>query len=157
MWQSQQCIYSLIAILSQYYRGVMILRTDLVHIIIATLQLDSFCIYYCSFLRCVTTMMLNTLSWFQVYDNGLLAYRSMEKTYDKDGPDSVEVEVSENLQKDLSYTAQINVSTAVSWATTQFQFGKLKDLCICWCYWFQTRTLMTIIQTLLLMDLKLVE
>ena len=72
------------------------------------------------------------------HDNGLLAYRSMEKTYDQDGPDSVEVEVSENLQKDLSYTAQINISTAVSWTITQFQFGKfnfmMRDLCICWYY-----------------------
>ena len=58
------------------------------------------------------------------HDNGSLAYRSMEETYDKDGPDNIEVEVSENLQKDLSYTAQINVSTAVNWTTTQFLFGK---------------------------------
>ena len=69
------------------------------------------------------------------HDNGSLAYRSIEKTYDKDSPDSVEVEVSENLQKDLSYTAQINVSTAVNWTITQFLFGKLnfitRDLCIC--------------------------
>jgi hypothetical protein len=57
-------------------------------------------------------------------DNGSLAYRSIEKIYDKDGPDSVEIVVSEDLQKDLSYTAQINVSTVVNWATTQFQFGK---------------------------------
>ena len=31
------------------------------------------------------------------HDNGSLAYRSMEETYDKDGPDNIEVEVSENL------------------------------------------------------------
>ena len=57
------------------------------------------------------------------HDNGSLAYQSMEETYDKDSPDRVEVVVSENLLKDLSYTAQINVSTAVNWTTTQFQFG----------------------------------
>ena len=58
------------------------------------------------------------------HDNGSLAYRSIEETYVKDGPDRVEAVVSENLQKDLSYTAQINVSTAVNWTTTQFHFGK---------------------------------
>ena len=58
------------------------------------------------------------------HDNGSLAYWSIEETYDKDGPDRVETVVSENLQKDLSYTAQINVSTAVNWTTTQFHFGK---------------------------------
>ena len=59
-----------------------------------------------------------------IYDNGSIAYQSIENTYDKDGQDSVEVEVSENLQKDWSYTVQINVSTAVNWTITQFQFGK---------------------------------
>ena len=59
-----------------------------------------------------------------ICDNGSIAYQSIENTYDKDGQDSVEVEVSENLQKDLSYTVQINVSTAVNWTITQFQFGK---------------------------------
>ena len=58
------------------------------------------------------------------YDNGSIAYRSIERTYDKDGQDSVEFKVSENLQNDLSYTVQIYVSTAVNWTTTQFQFGK---------------------------------
>ena len=58
------------------------------------------------------------------HNNGSLVYQSMEETYDKDGPDSVEVIVSESLQKDLSYSAQINVSTAVNWTTIQFQFGK---------------------------------
>ena len=57
------------------------------------------------------------------HDNGSLAYQSMEETYDKDSPDRVEIVVSENLLKDLSYTAQINVSTAVNWTTTQFPFG----------------------------------
>ena len=56
------------------------------------------------------------------HDNGSLAYQSIEETYD--GTDRVEAAVSENLQKDLSYTAQINVSTAVNWTTTQFHFGK---------------------------------
>ena len=56
--------------------------------------------------------------------DGSLVYRSTEETYDKNSPDSVEVEMSENLEKDSSYTAQINVSTAVSWITTQFKFGK---------------------------------
>ena len=53
-------------------------------------------------------------------ENGSLA-QSMEKTYDKGGLDNVEVM---NLQKDSSYTAQINVSTAVNWTTTQFKFGE---------------------------------
>ena len=74
------------------------------------------------------------------HDNGSLAYQSTEKTYDKNGPDRVEVEVSENLQKDLSYIAQINVSTAVSWTTTQFLFGKLnivtRDSCIYFCWYY---------------------
>lgn len=58
------------------------------------------------------------------HDDGSLAYQSTEETYDKDVPDRVEVVVREYLQKDLTYTAQINVSTAVNWTTTKFQFSK---------------------------------
>ena len=36
--------------------------------------------------------------------DGSLVYRSTEETYDKNSPDSVEVEMSENLEKDSSYT-----------------------------------------------------
>lgn len=58
-------------------------------------------------------------------EDGSLAYQSMEETYDGDGPDNVEIVMIENLRKDSSYTAQINVSTAVNWTTTQFKFGKV--------------------------------
>ena len=58
------------------------------------------------------------------HGNGSLVYKSTEETYDKDSPENVEVVVSQNLQKDSSYTAEINVSTAVNWTTTQFQFGE---------------------------------
>ena len=57
-------------------------------------------------------------------EDGSLAYQSMEKTYDKGNPDNVEFMPIKNLQKDSSYTAQINVSTAVNWTTTQFKFGE---------------------------------
>ena len=56
--------------------------------------------------------------------DGSLVYQSMEETYDNDGPDNVEIIMSENLQKDSSYTAEINVSTAVNWTTTRFKFGE---------------------------------
>ena len=55
--------------------------------------------------------------------DGSLVYRSTEETYDKKS-DSVVVEMNKNLEKDSSYIAQINVSTAVNWTTTQFKFGK---------------------------------
>ena len=57
-------------------------------------------------------------------EDRLLMYQSMEETYDKDSPDNVEVTISKNLQKDSSYTAIINVSTAVNWTMTQLKFGK---------------------------------
>ena len=59
-----------------------------------------------------------------LHDNGSLVFQSTEETYDKDGPENVEVVVSQNLQKDSSYTAEINVSTAINWTTTQIQFGE---------------------------------
>ena len=102
---------------------VIVLPTDLVYVIIAILQLH---FHLCLLLQLPEVCDYHDAKYSVLifHDNGSLAYQSKEETYNKDGPDSVEVEVSENLQKDLSYTAQINVSTAVDWTTTQFQFGK---------------------------------
>ena len=58
-------------------------------------------------------------------EDGSLVYQSMEETYDKDSPDNIEVTISKNLQRDSSYIAEINISTAVNWTITQFKFGKL--------------------------------
>lgn len=55
---------------------------------------------------------------------GSLVYQSVEETYNNDSPDNVEVTIDQKLQKDSSYTAEINVSTAVNWTTTQFKFGE---------------------------------
>lgn len=56
--------------------------------------------------------------------DGSFVYQSMEETFNKDGQDNIEVIMSENLRKDSSYTAEINVSTAVNWTTTRFEFGE---------------------------------
>lgn len=55
---------------------------------------------------------------------GSLVYQSVEETYNNDSPDNVEVTIDQKLQKDSMYTAEINVSTAVNWTTTQFKFGE---------------------------------
>jgi hypothetical protein len=57
-------------------------------------------------------------------EDGSLVYQSMEETYNNDSPDNIEVIIDKNLQKDSSYIAEINVSTAVNWTTTQFKFGE---------------------------------
>ena len=58
-----------------------------------------------------------------VHGNGSLVYQLKEKTYANDGSDSIEVVLSENLQKDSSYTVQINISTIANWTSLQFSFG----------------------------------
>ena len=56
---------------------------------------------------------------------GSLVYQSVEETYNNDGPDNIiVVTIDEKLQKDSMYTAEINISTAVNWTTTQFKFGE---------------------------------
>lgn len=55
---------------------------------------------------------------------GSLVYQSVEETYNNDSPDNVEVTIDQKLQKDSSYTAEINVSTAVNWTTAQFKFSE---------------------------------
>ena len=57
-------------------------------------------------------------------EGGSLVYQSLEKTYNNESPDNVEVTIDQKLQKDSMYTAEINVSTAVNWTTTQFKFGE---------------------------------
>ena len=44
--------------------------------------------------------------------------------YDKDDPQSVEVEVKAGMERDKIYTAVINVTTAVKSTTTEFTFRK---------------------------------
>ena len=56
--------------------------------------------------------------------SGSFVHRSEEETYDKDNSDNVEVVVSQNLQRDSFYTAEINVSTAVDSTIRQFSFSK---------------------------------
>lgn len=56
--------------------------------------------------------------------DGSIVYQSMEETYYKESPDNVEVMISNNLQKDSIYTAEINVSTAVNWTKIQFIFSE---------------------------------
>ena len=55
---------------------------------------------------------------------GSLVYQSVEETYNNDSPDNVEVTIDQKLQKDSSYTAEINVSTAVNWTIAQFKFSE---------------------------------
>lgn len=50
-------------------------------------------------------------------------------TYNKDGPDYVKVTITQNLQENMNYTAEINVSTAVNWTAMQFRFGKHHSIC----------------------------
>ena len=58
-----------------------------------------------------------------LHGDGSLVYQSKEETYDKDGPDIVEIVLSENLQNNTPYTVQINVSTSVNWTSLRFNFG----------------------------------
>ena len=49
--------------------------------------------------------------------------RKME-IYDKDRPESVEVELRAGMEKNKEYTAIINVTTAVNSTITKFAFGE---------------------------------
>ena len=57
--------------------------------------------------------------------NGILVYQTIEEMYNKDGPDYVQVKISNGLMKvNMMYLAEIVVKTAVNSTTARFSFSE---------------------------------
>ena len=67
-----------------------------------------------------------------VYDvtEAMIVARTRVTTYDRDGPDSLEVVVDHGMQKDRFYMAFINVTTAVNSTIQRVPFSESIQSCM---------------------------